>query len=160
FDTGRTAGDIITITRDTPADRENLYTNTNFVPAMLNQDFGIQTLIEQQNQLFSQGLCLRYNTSCSFTDDALSSIDLILPILEANQFWVKNASNDGFAVAELDNAGLPASGPFILYQVDATLPNGISLGSLTDGILAQTVSSGISTPYIINLPLTTDIGGT
>ena len=26
-------GDIVTITRMTPADRENLYTNTNFVPS-------------------------------------------------------------------------------------------------------------------------------
>src|SRR6187455_784190 len=28
--TPSTAGDIVTIIRDTPADRENLYTNTNF----------------------------------------------------------------------------------------------------------------------------------
>jgi hypothetical protein len=34
------AGDIVTITRQTPADRLNLYSNTNFTPSMLNNDFG------------------------------------------------------------------------------------------------------------------------
>ena len=38
-------GDKVTITRMTPADRENLYTNTNFVPSMLNNDFGILHLL-------------------------------------------------------------------------------------------------------------------
>ena len=34
--TPSTLGDIVTITRMTPADRENLYSNTNFTPSMLN----------------------------------------------------------------------------------------------------------------------------
>lgn len=54
-------GDIVTITRQTPADRENLYSNTNFTPDMLNQDFGILTLVDQQAQLVNELIAPRYN---------------------------------------------------------------------------------------------------
>ena len=82
-------GDIVTITRQTPADRENLYTNTNFTPSMLNNDFGILTLVDQQAQLVNQLIGPRYNYSAVITD----VVDTILPILGANQTWAKNGSN-------------------------------------------------------------------
>src|SRR5579872_3005559 len=82
-------GDIVTITRQTPADRENLYTNTNFTPSMLNNDFGILTLVDQQAQLVNQLIAPRYNYSSVIID----VVDTILPILGANQTWAKNGSN-------------------------------------------------------------------
>src|SRR5690606_35133744 len=51
FDSGRTTGDIITITRFTPADRLNVYTNTNFTPSMLNGDFGRVVMMIQERVL-------------------------------------------------------------------------------------------------------------
>lgn len=90
--TPSTAGDIVTVTRMTPADRENLYSNTNFVPSMLNNDFGILTLVDQQAQLVNQQVAPRYNYSA--TIDPV--IDGILPTLEANQVWIKDSNNTGF----------------------------------------------------------------
>lgn len=90
--TPSTLGDIVTITRMTPADRENLYSNTNFLPSMLNNDFGILTLVDQQNQLVNQFVGPRYNYSATIEP----IIDNILPILEANQVWIKNNNNTGF----------------------------------------------------------------
>lgn len=85
-------GDTVTITRNTPADRENLYSNTNFLPSMLNNDFGILTLVDQQAQLVNQFIAPRYNYSSTI----VQPLDTILPILEANQVWIKNNNNTGF----------------------------------------------------------------
>lgn len=156
----RTSGDIITISRDTPASRTNLYTNTNFTPSMLNQDFGVLTLVDQQAQMYDEQLAPHYNISASFTDPNDLAIDLILPILVANQFWVKNAANTGFTIATLGSGDLPSASPLVTYGPDSSLTNAFDLGALTDGILAQTVTAGFSTPYILDLPLEVEVGGT
>jgi len=93
FTTGRVLDDIITIVRNTPSTRDNLYTNTNFTPSMLNQDFGVRTLVEQQNQMYNLDFAPHYNLSCTYTDNSNLNIDIILPILGENQFWVKNLLN-------------------------------------------------------------------
>ena len=87
--TPSTTGDIITITRQTPASYLNLYSNTNFTPSMLNNDFGILTLVDQQAQLVNQQVAPRYNYSALITVPN----DIILPILTANQFWAKDPTD-------------------------------------------------------------------
>lgn len=94
-------GDIVTITRQTPADRENLYTNTNFVPSMLNNDFGILTLVDQQAQLVNQLIGPRYNYSAVITD----VVDTILPILGPNQVWIKNGNNTAIVPVTISGGG-------------------------------------------------------
>lgn len=135
--TGANAGDIITITRNTPADRENLYSNTNFTPSMLNNDFGILTLVDQQAQLVNQLIGPRYNYSAVITD----VVDTILPILTANQIWAKNSNNTSFvgitigtaAALNATNPALPyvssADGPFTVGHV---LVAGDTLGTVID----------------------------
>ncbi len=151
FVTGRTAGDIVTISRDTPASRTNLYYNTNFTPDMLNQDFGILTLVDQQAQLYDIDLAPHYNTSCSYTDESDINIDTILPILAANQFWVKNASNTKIITATLtDSGGLPSSGPFVTYTADDAFPDAFDLGLLSNGVLGISVTGASATPYSIS----------
>ena len=92
-------GDQITITRQTPASFLNLYTNTNFVPSMLNNDFGILTLVDQQAQLANEIIAPHYNYSALINNDAPGA-DTILPILGPNQFWVKNSN--GTAIIAVD----------------------------------------------------------
>lgn len=106
-----TLGDKITIVRDTPADRENLYSNTNFLPSMLNNDFGILTLVDQQAQLVNQKIAPRYNYSATITD----VVDTILPVLGANQVWIKNANNDEIIPLTITN-GQVGSGTVNLGQ--------------------------------------------
>jgi len=129
-------GDIVTITRQTPADYLNLYSNTNFTPSMLNNDFGILTLIEQQNQLVNQLIAPRYNYSATIVD----VVDTILPILLANQTWAKNPGNTaivGYTLPPVSSGIAPADATYILQTANASLPNSQALSALgANAILA------------------------
>lgn len=131
--TGAGAGDIITITRQTPADRENLYTNTNFTPSMLNNDFGILTLVDQQAQLVNQLIGPRYNYSAIIVD----VVDTILPILGANQIWVKNSGNTAIIPLDVPSSGFaPTDATYVLLTPNAGLPNAQALSNFgANGIL-------------------------
>lgn len=137
--TGAAAGDIITITRQTPADRMNLYSNTNFTPSMLNTDFGILTLVDQQAQLVNQLIAPRYNYSADITDVN----DTILPVLTANEIWVKNSNNTAITTANLPEGGIaPANGTFVLLTADTgDYPNSFGLNNLSAGILVNKPST-------------------
>lgn len=118
-------GDRVTITRMTPADRLNLYTNTNFTPSMLNNDFGILTLVDQQAQLVNQSIAPRYNYSSIITP----VVDTILPILTANQTWVKNSNNTAFIALDVPSGGIaPADATYITNgNQTSVLPNSFRL---------------------------------
>jgi hypothetical protein len=134
-------GDVVTITRQTPADRENLYTNTNFTPSMLNNDFGILTLVDQQAQLVNQQIAPRYNYSASIN----VPVDTILPILAANQTWVKNSTNTAI-IPIIPLSGSDVAGvQFIIQTANALVPDSQSLGTLTTGILKNNVVSSVGT---------------
>jgi hypothetical protein len=122
-------GDIVTITRQTPADYLNLYTNTNFTPSMLNNDFGILTLVDQQAQLVDQKIGPRYNYSATIID----VVDTILPILTANQTWAKNPNNTGivgYTLPPVTSGIAPADATYILQTTNASLPNAQALSAL------------------------------
>lgn len=128
------AGDIITITRQTPSDRENIYSNTNFTPAMLNNDFGILTLVDQQAQLVDQLIGPRYNYSATI----VAPLDTILPILGANQAWVKNSSNTAIIPVTLPASGpAPADGTYVTLTANAGLPDAFPLSGLPAGLLVN-----------------------
>ena len=150
---------IITIMRATPSEFLNLYTNTNFTPSMLNSDFENLTLVDQQNQLYWQQIVPRYNNSASVN----VPIDTILPVLGANQFWIKNSTNTAFIPMTFSGGGgggVPTNAPLITYVADSGLSNAFNLGSLANGILAQNVLFGLATPYTIPIPLPVSDGGT
>ena len=99
--TPSTLGDIVTITRMTPADRENLYVNTNFTPSMLNSDFATLTLVDQQAQLVNQLIGPRYN----YSEVIIPVVDTILPKLLANQLWVMNPTGTGIIAVDFSGGG-------------------------------------------------------
>lgn len=138
------AGDIVTITRQTPADRMNLYTNTNFLPTMLNNDFGILTLVDQQAQLVNQLIGPRYNYSAIIID----VIDTILPILGENETWVKNSNNTAIIPYTLPTSGIaPADDTYItLTDETATLPNSVNFAGLEAGLTIFTGTGFITNP--------------
>lgn len=168
--TPSTLGDIVTITRMTPAQRLNLYSNTNFTPSMLNNDFGILTLVDQQAQLVNQQISPRYNYSAIIEP----VVDTILPILTAGQVWAKNSNNTGFVgvvpptLAQLSSNTMPSGAsligvypsgtvqdfvelPFILQQASVQAPNAQALSDLQTGIVKNDTGTGILS---ISLPLT------
>lgn len=140
-------GERITITRQTPADRENLYTNTNFVPSMLNNDFGILTLVDQQAQLVDQKIGPRYNYSAIIVDVT----DTILPILGAGQIWAKDPTNSFIEAVDLStvisggtvtqiNTGLGLTGGPI------TTVGTISFGTMNPNTFWGNITGGVAVP--------------
>lgn len=158
------AGDIVTVTRQTPADRVNLYTNTNFVPSMLNNDFGILTLVDQQAQLVDQLIGPRYNYSAVIVD----VLDTILPILGANEFWAKDPTNSEIIAVDIGtivsggtvtqiNTGLGLTGGPITTSGTisfAAMPANTFWGNITSG---SALPTQVPTSYFVK---TTDIGVT
>ena len=141
FLSGRTLNDIITIVRNTPAERMNLYVNTNFVPSMLNQDFGILTLVDQQAQMYDYVVNPGYNVSAIIED----VVDTVLPILGANQIWAMNPTRTGIIPYDVPSGGgvAPNDAKYILQQADSELPNAQSIGALASGIIVGTTSTGV-----------------
>ena len=142
FAVGRTAGDIITIARNTPSDRENLYINTNFTPSMLNQDFGLLTLIDQQNQMYDAVLAPHYNVSAIIEP----VVDNILPILGANQIWAKNNADTAIIAYDVPaSSGLAPKTATYLIQTTAgsELPNAQIMGNLASGLVVNTTATGV-----------------
>lgn len=149
-------GDTVTITRMTPADRENLYNNSNFLPTMLNNDFGILTLVDQQAQLVNQSIAPRYNYSAIITP----IVDTILPILPADCFWAMNANGTG--IVALNIGEIVAGGTVTQINTGTGLTGGpitetgtisfapIAANSLWANITGLTaVPSVISTSYFL-----------
>ena len=98
----RNLGDIVTIMRNTPADRLNLYTNTNFNPTMLNGDFNREVMMIQQRVLCDNSLAVKYNNSETLNPNGIT--DNILPYLPPNCVWMKNPSNTAI-IAALNGSG-------------------------------------------------------
>lgn len=141
FNSAQTLGDLITITRLTPASRLNLYTNTNFAPTMLNQDVGILTLVDQQAQLVNQYVAPRYN----YTAQPVEVEDTILPVLEANQIWAKNNANNAIIAYDVPASGgvAPKTASYLIQTATSELPYAQAMGALASGFVVNTAATGV-----------------
>jgi len=146
FLSGRTLDDIITIVRNTPSTRMNLYINTNFVPSMLNQDFGILTLVDQQAQMYDTVVNPGYNVSAT-----IANKDKILPILGANQIWAMNDDNDEIITFDVPSSGglAPKLGTYLVQTATSELPNAQAMGALASGFVVNTTSTGVQLTRIL-----------
>jgi hypothetical protein len=147
FLSGRTLDDVITIVRNTPSERMNLYVNTNFVPSMLNQDFGILTLVDQQAQMYDTVVAPHYNVSA--TIDPI--IDVVLPILEENQIWAMNGSRTSIIPYNVPESGglAPSEATYLLQTANSDLPNAQVLGSLASGFVINTTTTGVQLSRVL-----------
>ena len=149
FTVGRTAGDIITIARNTPSTRENLYINTNFTPSMLNQDFGLLTLIDQQNQMYDVILAPHYNVS-AIIDNV---VDIILPILAENQIWAMNPTRTAIIPYDVPASGglAPKNATYLIQtlQPNNELPNAQVMGNLASGLVVNTTTTGVQLTRVL-----------
>lgn len=147
FLSGRVLNDVITIVRNTPAERLNLYINTNFVPSMLNQDFGILTLVDQQAQMYDTVVNPGYNVSATIEP----IVDEILPILEANQVWAMNPTRTAIIGYDVPASGgiAPKTANYLIQTATSELPNAQAMGSLASGIVINTVGTGVQLTRIL-----------
>jgi hypothetical protein len=145
FLSGRVLNDVITIVRNTPAERLNLYINTNFVPSMLNQDFGILTLVDQQAQMYDTVINPGYYVSATIDPDSvLGGGDKILPILPPLFGWRKNAAGTAIEAISIPDGGFaPAIATYILKTPNADLPNSQPLSPLASGMAYVTTATGV-----------------
>lgn len=145
FLSGRVLGDIITLVRNTPAERLNLYINTNFVPSMLNQDFGILTLVDQQAQMYDTVINPGYYVSAIIEPDSvIGGGDKILPILPAGYGWRKKLDGTGIEAISIPDGGFaPAIATYVLNTPNTDLPNSQPLSALASGMAYVTTATGI-----------------
>jgi hypothetical protein len=156
FITAPLQNNIVTIMRNTPYDFLNTYTNTNFLPSMLNSDFQYQLLLIQQNLLKATQFAPHYANSASVTlQDSISGDgnDEILPLLGPNQLWVMNS--DGTAIGAVDfpeggsGGGASVNNYYLVSQNAPDLPNSVNLGLLNTGLIFSTVTGDISSISVI-----------
>ena len=145
FGVGRTNLDVITIVRNTPADRANLYTNTNFTPSMLNGDFGRHTMVEQQNKLYWNIIGPRYETSGS----ASSTRDLKIPVLTISNVWRMNDAGTAIENFELLRAVAYFDSTYVLNTPDANLPNSQALSANPTGYMASVTGTGLVSTRVL-----------
>lgn len=148
--TGRNVGDIVTITRDTPQDRMNFFSNTNFTPSMLNGEFARLVMMAQQSELYDKDLSPRYNTSETLYDvDRI--IDLYLPKLPPEHIWMKNADNTRIIAVKYGggDGSAPGDATYIVQTADPDLPNAQALDELDPGVMITDGTGVVRTTNII-----------
>lgn len=140
---GATAGDIVTIIRDTPADRLNLYTNTNFVPSMLNQDTAILTLVDQERQMLND-LSVKYHVSGMNPNFAATQNLPVVP-LTGNQVWATNPTGTAIIGYDVPEGGglAPSAAKYLVQTADVEVPNAQAMGELSTGIVVNTAGTGV-----------------
>ncbi len=101
------AGDIITIVRAMPDQRLNYYLpGGSFTADSVNTDFESEILMIQQNQMYDKNISPHYNLSANpLMPNINGTQDVILPVLTANQTWVKDPTNNFITAIELGNGG-------------------------------------------------------
>lgn len=147
--TPATAGDIVTITRNTAVDRLNLYTNTNFVPSMLNQDTALLTLVDQERAMLN-ALSVKYHISQMNPDFAATQNFPVVP-LGPNQVWAINPQGTAFIAYDVPEDGsiATAMGKYILQKPHIGLPEAQALNALPTGIMVSNNGTGVVITRII-----------
>lgn len=143
-------GDIITIVRDTPVDRLNLYTNTNFVPSMLNQDTALLTLVDQERQMMNL-LSVKYHISGLNPNFSATDNPPVVP-LGPNQVWAMDPTGNFIIAYNVPEGGgiAPEGAKYIIQQPNSNLPNAQAMSSLTTGFVVSNTVTGVQVTRVID----------
>lgn len=129
------ANDIITIVRDMPEERLSLYLQGGlFTAEQVNDDFSMDVMMNQQNEMRITELAPHYNTSAN-----VDSGDILLPVLAANQVWVMNSTATQIIATDLDVDGI------IVIQTTSTITSLVS--QVAHGLIVGNIvrCSGVNT---------------
>lgn len=147
--TPATTGDVVTITRNTAVDRLNLYTNTNFVPSMLNQDTALLTLVDQERAMLNRQ-SIKYHLTGLNPNYSLTENPPVVP-LGPNQIWAMNPAGDAFIPYDVPEDGGIATdkATYILQEPHIGLPNSQALSLLPSGFLVSSAGTGVVVTRVI-----------
>lgn len=135
-------GQIITLVRNMPEERLNLYTNGTPITAdALNTDQESQVLMIQQNTMYDTVLAPHYNKSAIIDYTNPLGGDVILPVLQPGQTWVKDPTNNFIDAVNIGSGG--GGGDVQMLDPGVT-------GS-TPGSVARWNSSGVLTDSVVNI---------
>jgi hypothetical protein len=135
---GATAGDIITCEASPPDARDTSFTPAGTIKAEnLNTEFDNLILLFQRVLTEMEQRGLLYPASAVIAD-----ADLILPILEAEQTWVKNAGDTAIVAADFPADGAASKIDTYVTMTDETAnePNSYPLSVIGSGLMVNRVS--------------------
>lgn len=139
---GATTDDVITIVQNVPVERDSSFTPGGVLRAQdLNTEYDNQTLIEQRASFDINNRMLKYNYSAELN----GNVDIVLPVLEANQIWAKNNADDAIIAYDVPSSGgvAPKNAKYLVQQADADLPNAQAMGALANGFVVNTATTGV-----------------
>ena len=170
-------GEIITIVRNAPDERLNLYTNGSVITAdALNTDQESSVLMIQQNTMYNTVLTPHYNKSEIIDDTNPEGGDVILPRLGPGQVWAKDATDNFIEAVSIGSGGgggdvqmldPGTTGQFqgsvtrwddvgILTDSVVNITDGGSLTGATDGTFGD-IRIGVTTPGTLDTSPTKDL---
>jgi len=128
---GATFGDIITIIRDMPEDRLSKYISGGlFTADQVNDDFSMDVMMNQQNEMRIATLTPHYSNSCP-----VAAFDVELPLLGASQIWQMNAAQNEILAVSLG----------AVTSVSTTTTVTITVNQAAHGFIAGDVVKSIGT---------------
>lgn len=144
------AGDIITLIRNMPEARLiNYLDGGQFSATQLNTDLDRTVMMAQTNTMFERDVSPFYNTSAIVNNNATplsSGVDLYLPILPPNCFWMKNNANT--AIVAVAFAGGGGGAPVILPSIPGRIVIfNDTVGTITSSAFSLTGVAGV--PYSV-----------
>jgi hypothetical protein len=177
---GAAAGDIITIVRDMLEQRLSLYLPGGlFTAEAVNDDFSMDVMMSQQNQMLGTVLTPHYQFSAPVT-----TADTELPQLGANQTWVMNSSATQIEATDFNGGGgggttgtwvstaisltisagvnyfTSAPGGTVAFTLPASIPAGTTIGIAGFGSTGWSILQGAGQKiHFGNLATTTGAGG-
>lgn len=132
-------GEIITLVRNMPDERLNLYTNGTVITAdALNTDQESSVLMIQQNKMYDEVLTPHYNKSEIIDDTNPQGGDVILPKLGAGQVWAKDPTNNFIEAVSIGGGGggdVQMLNPSTTGQNQGSVARWNSVGILTDSVV-------------------------
>lgn len=141
---GATLNDIITIYGDMPIDRTSIYSATlsNLTGSDLNGDFNREVVMMKQIETTQALLQLQYEPYAEVSQDRSVTTDRWLPVLEAEQTWVKNAAGTAIIAADFPEDGAASKISTYVTMTDETTaePNSYPLSLVSNGILVNDAS--------------------
>ena len=150
FNTAAALHDIVTIEGIMPIDRTSIYSATisNLTGSDLNGDFNREVVMLQQLNTNQEFMQLSYAPWAEVSQDLSDTTDRYIPILPPGYSWRKNDAGTAIEAFAIPSSGFSQDAKFIVQEASSSLPNAFSLGTLTNGIIKQTVSGAIATPAI------------
>lgn len=132
-------GEIVTLVRNMPDERLNLYTNGSVITAdALNTDQESSVLMIQQNKMYNTVLTPHYNKSEIIDDTNPEGGDVILPRLGPGQVWAKDSTDSFIEAVSIGGGGggdVQMLDPDTTGQFQGSVTRWDDVGILTDSVV-------------------------